>query len=110
MTVGQALAQKTSPEGRPDIKQGNILPGDFSKAPYAIDSSAHAVVLMDIGESEFTGNSQSSFDLVYTHQKRMHIINKKIGAGMPIAETVYQILWQQLPASEGFRYIEKNLV
>ncbi|HRN91532.1 MAG TPA: DUF3857 domain-containing protein [Ferruginibacter sp.] len=76
VTVGQAFAQKTSPEGRPDIKQGNILPGDFSKAPYAIDSSAHAVVLMDIGESEFTGNNQSSFDLIYTHQKRIHIINK----------------------------------
>ena len=46
----------------------------------------------------------------YNASKCMHIINQKIGAGMPIAETVYQVLWQQLPASEGFRFIEKNLV
>ncbi len=46
----------------------------------------------------------------YNASKCMHIINRKIGAGMPIAETVYQVLWQQLPASEGFSFIEKNLV
>ncbi|HRN80587.1 MAG TPA: DUF3857 domain-containing protein [Ferruginibacter sp.] len=76
VTAVQSFAQKPAPEGRPDVKQGNITAADFSKAPYAIDSSAHAVVLMDIGDSEFTGNNQSSFDLVYTHQKRIHIIDK----------------------------------
>ena len=34
---------------------------------------------------------------------------KKIKADMPIAETVYQILWEGLPAVEGFERIEKTL-
>lgn len=76
ISAGQLVAQKQVPPDRPDVKPGNILAADFSKAPYAIDSSADAVVLLDIGESEFTGNNQSSFDLVYTHQKRIHIIHK----------------------------------
>jgi len=40
----------------------------------------------------------------------MHIINQHVGAGMPIAETIYRILWQQIPAKEGFRHIETCLV
>jgi len=29
---------------------------------------------------------------------------------MPIAETIYQVLWQHIPASEGFKNIEGCLV
>ena len=29
---------------------------------------------------------------------------------MPIAETVYKILWENLPAAEGFNTIEQALV
>lgn len=72
-----AFSQQTSPPPeRPAIKFGEVKAVDFSRAPYAIDSSADAVVLLDIGNSEFVGNSESNFNLVYTHQKRIHIINK----------------------------------
>jgi glycerol-3-phosphate dehydrogenase (NAD(P)+) len=40
----------------------------------------------------------------------MFLINQKIKAEMPIAETVYRILWNQLAADEGFSEIEKVLV
>ncbi len=40
----------------------------------------------------------------------MHILNKKIEADMPIAETVYQVLWNRMPALEGFKKIEQTLV
>jgi len=40
----------------------------------------------------------------------MHHINEKILADMPIAETVYKILWENLPAAEGFNNIEQTLV
>ena len=46
----------------------------------------------------------------YNASKCMHIINRQVGAGMPIAETIYQILWQKIPANEGFRHIEASLV
>jgi glycerol-3-phosphate dehydrogenase (NAD(P)+) len=40
----------------------------------------------------------------------MHTINKKIMADMPIADTIYKILWENLPAAEGFNNIEESLV
>ncbi|CAN5796965.1 NAD(P)H-dependent glycerol-3-phosphate dehydrogenase [soil metagenome] len=46
----------------------------------------------------------------YNASKCMHIINEQVGAHMPIAEAIYQILWQHIPAREGFKHIEANLV
>jgi glycerol-3-phosphate dehydrogenase (NAD(P)+) len=46
----------------------------------------------------------------YNASKCIFILNKKIQSEMPIAETIYRIVWEQLPASEGFRKIEKTLV
>jgi glycerol-3-phosphate dehydrogenase (NAD(P)+) len=46
----------------------------------------------------------------YNASKCMHIINQRIKADMPIAETVYKILWENLPAAEGFNTIEQALV
>lgn len=46
----------------------------------------------------------------YNASRCMYLINKNIGAEMPIAETVYRILWEGLPAAEGFNKIEAALV
>ncbi|MDQ6844718.1 MAG: NAD(P)-binding domain-containing protein [Bacteroidota bacterium] len=46
----------------------------------------------------------------YNASKCIYITNKNVHAEMPIAETIYKILWEQLPAEEGFEEIEKNLV
>lgn len=46
----------------------------------------------------------------YNASKCMHVINQEIGAEMPIAETIYQILWENIPAYEGFKEIETTLV
>ena len=46
----------------------------------------------------------------YNASKCMKIINENIHADMPIAETVYKILWESMPASEGFAKIEETLV
>jgi glycerol-3-phosphate dehydrogenase (NAD(P)+) len=40
----------------------------------------------------------------------MYIINSKVKAEMPIAETIYRILWNELPPDEGFEKIERVLV
>ena len=45
----------------------------------------------------------------YNASKCMYVINQKIQAEMPIAETIYRILWENLPASEGFNKIELTL-
>jgi glycerol-3-phosphate dehydrogenase (NAD(P)+) len=46
----------------------------------------------------------------FNASKCVYRVNRRIGASMPIAETVYRILWEQLPASVGFEAIEKQLV
>jgi glycerol-3-phosphate dehydrogenase (NAD(P)+) len=40
----------------------------------------------------------------------MHTINQQVKAEMPIASTIYRILWENLPVAEGFNEIEKELV
>lgn len=46
----------------------------------------------------------------YNASRCMHILNKKIGADMPIAETVHNILWERMNAEEGFKQIEITLI
>ncbi|MEI7472731.1 MAG: NAD(P)H-dependent glycerol-3-phosphate dehydrogenase [Chitinophagaceae bacterium] len=46
----------------------------------------------------------------YNASKCMYGINQQIKADMPIASTIYKILWEEWPAAEGFKFIEKNLV
>jgi len=46
----------------------------------------------------------------YNASRCMYLINQHIGAEMPIAETVYRILWENLPAAEGFVKVEVTLV
>jgi glycerol-3-phosphate dehydrogenase (NAD(P)+) len=46
----------------------------------------------------------------YNASKCIFITNQQVGAKMPIAKTVYDILWEHLPADEGFRKIEEILL
>src|SRR6187431_3057046 len=46
----------------------------------------------------------------YNASKSIYIINKNVKAEMPIAETVYKILWEQLSPEKGFEQIEETLV
>ncbi|MEO7312683.1 MAG: NAD(P)H-dependent glycerol-3-phosphate dehydrogenase [Chitinophagaceae bacterium] len=45
----------------------------------------------------------------YPASKGLYQINESVGASMPIAGTVYKILWEGLSAGEGFKEIEKGL-
>jgi glycerol-3-phosphate dehydrogenase (NAD(P)+) len=46
----------------------------------------------------------------YPASRGLYEINQSIGSDMPIASTVYNILWEGMPAQEGFAFIEKHLV
>ncbi|TDH19797.1 glycerol-3-phosphate dehydrogenase [Segetibacter sp. 3557_3] len=45
----------------------------------------------------------------YNASKCIYLINQKVGSEMPIAETIFKILWEHLPAGEGFNKIETIL-
>jgi len=46
----------------------------------------------------------------YNASQCMYVINKEVLADMPIAETVYKILWQHLSPREGFKAMEEKLL
>lgn len=46
----------------------------------------------------------------YNAAKCIHTTNQKLNAAIPIADALYDILWQHLPPDEGFKKIEALLV
>lgn len=46
----------------------------------------------------------------YNASKSIYEINKSIGYQMPVAETIYKILWKNVKPSEGLKQIEEFLV
>lgn len=66
-----------------------------------------------IGKGYSVKAAQMEMNMVaegFNASRCIHDISGKIGANMPIAETIYRILWQQLPAAEGFENIERHLI
>lgn len=63
-------------QDRSDVKFGKISPADFVLPKTLSDSNANAMIIADIGRSEFEGNYNGWFNLIFTHYKRIKIINK----------------------------------
>lgn len=64
-------------QDKPDIKFNHVLPADFSTDKLKVDTSYGAVIIADVGNSSFEANNKGWFSLVYKHQRRIKIINKK---------------------------------
>jgi len=66
-----------------------------------------------IGKGYAVQSAQLEMNMVaegYNASKCIYNINKKINADLPIAETVYRILWERLLPAEGFYKIEEVMV
>lgn len=59
------------------IKFNHVAPADFSINNLKVDTSYGAVIIADVGSSSFEGNNKGWFSLIYKHQRRIKIINKK---------------------------------
>lgn len=46
----------------------------------------------------------------YNAAKCIHLMNETVRAGIPIASAIYEILWEHVPAVQGFKKIETILV
>jgi len=69
-------ALHTTAQDKLKIRFGKVTPQDFTVSSPLADSNANAIVLADIGSSEFEGDNQGRFVLSYSRHRRVKILNK----------------------------------
>lgn len=90
----------------------SVYLGDLLVTCYSLYSRNRTFGNM-IGKGYSVSTAQLEMNMVaegYNASKCIFNTNKKIGAEMPIAETIYRILWEGLHPVEGFENIESILV
>jgi glycerol-3-phosphate dehydrogenase (NAD(P)+) len=110
--VGHAEHWTGNHEHRSNNYAASVYLGDLLVTCYSLHSRNRSFGNM-IGKGYSVKNAQLEMSMVaegYNASKCMHIINQSIKADMPIAEAIYKILWENLPAKQGFNQIEATLV
>jgi glycerol-3-phosphate dehydrogenase (NAD(P)+) len=90
----------------------SVYLGDLLVTCYSLFSRNRTFGNM-IGKGYSVKSAQLEMNMVaegYHASRCMNILNQKIKAEMPIAETIFKILWEQHDPEAGFRLIEEILV
>jgi glycerol-3-phosphate dehydrogenase (NAD(P)+) len=90
----------------------SVYLGDLLVTCYSLYSRNRTFGAM-IGKGYTVQSAQLEMNMVaegYYASKCIYNINKKIGGEIPVAETIYKILWERMNAEEGFKMVEEVLV
>jgi glycerol-3-phosphate dehydrogenase (NAD(P)+) len=89
----------------------SVYLGDLLVTCYSLYSRNRTFGNM-IGKGYSVKAAQLELNMVaegYFASRCMHKTNQGVNASMPIANTIYEILWNQVPAVQGFKKIEEVL-
>jgi glycerol-3-phosphate dehydrogenase (NAD(P)+) len=90
----------------------SVYLGDLLVTSYSLFSRNRTFGNM-IGKGYSVKSAQLEMNMVaegYNASKAIHEVNKKVGADIPIAEAIYQILWKGISPAEGMKQVEGNLI
>ncbi len=105
-------SKETEEEQRTINYNASVYLGDLLVTCYSLYSRNRTFGNM-IGKGYSVKSAQLELNMVaegYNASKCVHKTNLSVQAEIPIVTTIYQILWEQLPADEGFKIIEGLLV
>jgi len=94
-----------SAQSKLNIKFGDVKAEDFSPKSPVIDSSSNAVVLMDVGSTDFEGSSKGDFTLNFKQHERILLKSRNAFDEATIKVTLYNGLAQY---AERFENLEAS--
>ncbi|SKA03274.1 DUF3858 domain-containing protein [Sediminibacterium ginsengisoli] len=97
---------------KPAVKFGKITNADFTVSSPVVDSNSNAVVLADIGSTEFEGNNNGDFTLVFVQHRRILLRNRNAFGAATIEVPLYNggatALTEKFENFEAYTYNLEN--
>jgi len=112
MVVGEHEKKDISGRRKDINYAASVYLGDLLVTCYSLYSRNRTFGAM-IGKGYTVQSAQLEMNMVaegYYASKCIYNINKKLGAEIPMAETIYKILWERMNAEQGFKMVEEVLV
>ncbi|MBM3416236.1 MAG: glycerol-3-phosphate dehydrogenase [Bacteroidetes bacterium] len=112
ITVGEHEGEDPVTHRKTPNYAASVYLGDLLVTCYSLYSRNRTFGNM-IGKGYSVKAAQLEMNMVaegYNASRCIYEINRKIEAAIPIAETVYKILWQDVKPLKGFKRIEQALV
>lgn len=112
ITVGEHEGEDPLTHRKTPNYAASVYLGDLLVTCYSLFSRNRTFGHM-IGKGYSVQAAQLELNMVaegYNASRCIHQINEQVLAPIPIAETIYKILWENVKAREGFKRIEQVLV
>ncbi len=112
ITVGEHEGEDPVTHRKTPNYAASVYLGDLLVTCYSLYSRNRTFGSL-IGRGHTVGTARHEMNMVaegYNASKCIYNINRKVDAAIPIAETIYRILWEDVNPSEGFKRIEQVLV